>query len=584
MKTIQTFIFNIVTFAFGVLLLNGCAGTAPEKDFVVYDRLAYPGKPDLTADGLSPIKLIYEASLLTEGMIDTSKINARIAEANEAGIKAVSTDIESWYWGGKYTTEMFKDSLNKVFEAFRNGIEGVSVGNYGVPIGSLNIARNVEHNIGKTDAEILAKLKSANNRLAAGEVSDVLYPSFYIYNPDVEQWIDDLKTTVAYIKEYYPDKKIVGYIWSQYYDWKTNPYYMQFISEDKFLQMLEAAYEHLDGVVLWAHGRDTDNKTKVPWEDGRVQGIYRAIKTFMRRHNLSKREMWTKYLEVPKEYGFSPKTRSLKSYSFADFDAEFLLQKNGPDTWQRVLKVFPKGCTGPVPAVVVPYYFPEAMVGFDLDSCDSLPKYASLEIMAHLAARGFASISAESYHLTYLGGDKDRGDFTRWKDAGDAISKDWPQWCGMGKLVADTRLLVDLLEDDDRIDADRIGIAGHSLGGKMAFCTGCVDPRIKAILASDFGFLWEQTNWEKSWYWGDKLDILKQNGITNVDLLSYSGGKPFFLIAGDADTDASFEAMKRAEGYEGHPERLGFLNHATGHRPPVFALEKGYEFLERYLK
>ena len=156
--------------------------------------------------------------------------------------------------------------------------------------GSLNIARNVEHNIGKTDEEILAKLKSANNRLAAGEVSDVLYPSFYIYNPDVEQWTEDLKTTVAYIKEHYPDKKIVGYIWSQYYDWKTNPYYMQFISEEKFLQMLDAAYEHLDGVVLWAHGRDTDNKTKVQWEDERVQAIYRAIKAFMKNHGLDKSE------------------------------------------------------------------------------------------------------------------------------------------------------------------------------------------------------------------------------------------------------------------------------------------------------
>ena len=129
---------------------------------------------------------------------------------------------------------------------------------------------------------------STNNRLEAGEVSDILYPSLYIYGPDVDQWIEDLKTTVEYAKSYYPDKKIVGYIWPQYYDWKTSPYYMQFITEEKFLQMLEASYEYLDGVVLWAHGRDTDNKTKVNWEDERVQGIYRAIKTFVSNHNLDK--------------------------------------------------------------------------------------------------------------------------------------------------------------------------------------------------------------------------------------------------------------------------------------------------------
>ena len=269
-------------------MMTGCVQQKPEKEFFLYDRLAYPGKPDLGADGLLPIKLIYEVGLLTDGKIDMDKINTRIKEANEAGIKAVSTDIESWYWGRKYSNASLKDSLDKVFDAFRAGIENVSVGNYGVPIGTLNIARNVESMAGKTNEEIISIWKERNIRLEAGEVSDVLYPSLYIYSPDIEQWIEDLKTTVEYIRTYYPDKKIVGYIWPQYYDWKTNPYYMQFITEEKFLQMLEAAYEHIDGVVLWAHGRDTDNKTKVNWEDERVQAIYRAIKTFVANHNLDR--------------------------------------------------------------------------------------------------------------------------------------------------------------------------------------------------------------------------------------------------------------------------------------------------------
>ena len=275
---------RMILVALTALLLWGCTSGVSEKEFVVYDRLAYPGKPDLSSDGLSPIKLIYESHLLTDGLIDMDKINARIVEANDEGIKAISTDIESWYWGGIHSNESLKDSLSKVFDAFRSGIEGANVGNYGVPIGTLNIARNVESMAGKSEEEILSIWKERNNRLAAGEASDVLYPSLYIYNPDIEQWIEDLKITVEYIRSYYPDKKIVGYIWPQYYDWKTNPHYMQFIPEDKFLQMLEAAFEYIDGVVLWAHGRDTDNKTKVPWEDERVQATYRAIKTFTENH------------------------------------------------------------------------------------------------------------------------------------------------------------------------------------------------------------------------------------------------------------------------------------------------------------
>ena len=282
-------IISVLTLAVA-LLCGGCASDVPVKEFVMYDCLGYPGKPDLSSDGLSKIKLIYEFRLLTDGKIDMNKINACIAEADQAGIKAISTDIESWYWDENYSAASLKDSLSLVFDAFRKGIESVSIGNYGVPLGTLNIARYVEEMAGKTEEEILAALTENNNRLAAGEVSDVLYPCFYCYGPDMDQWIEDLKITVDYIKKYYPQKKIVGYIWPQYYDWKTSPYYMQFIAEEKFLQMLEATYEHLDGVVIWAHGRDADNKTKVNWEDDRVQAIYRAIKTFAGRHNLSNQQ------------------------------------------------------------------------------------------------------------------------------------------------------------------------------------------------------------------------------------------------------------------------------------------------------
>ena len=287
MKLVKTVLTMCVTVALGVLVAQSCS-KAPEKEFVVYDCLFYPGKPDLTVDGLQKIKLVYESHLLTDGLIDMDKVNARIKEVNEAGLKVISTDIESWYWKDECTSEYMRDSLAKIYDAFRAGVEGVSLGNYGLPLGTLNIARYVESMVGKTEEELRAALMNDNKRLEASGISDVLYPSLYIYGPDIEQWIEDLKTTVEYAKAHFPDKKIVGYIWSQYYDWKTNPYYMQFISEEDFLKMLEASYEYLDGVVLWAHGRDADNKTKVNWEDERVQGIYRALKTFMSNHNLNK--------------------------------------------------------------------------------------------------------------------------------------------------------------------------------------------------------------------------------------------------------------------------------------------------------
>ena len=154
----------------------------------------------------------------------------------------------------------------------------------------------------------------------------------------------------------------------------------------------------------------------------------------------------------------------------------------------------------------------------------------------------------------------------------------------MGKLTADTMLLTDILSADPRVDAERLGIAGHSLGGKMAFYAGCLDDRIKVILASDFGIGWEQTNWRDIWYWGDKVDKLQEAGLDHSALLGCSGAKPMCLLAGQYDDMTSWEMMQAAPGYETCPERLMIVHHAAGHRPPADALEQGYGFLDHWLK
>lgn len=297
----------------------------------------------------------------------------------------------------------------------------------------------------------------------------------------------------------------------------------------------------------------------------------------------SKEHFVAELLDTPKDCTFRYSIEKGVSYQLNDCDIEYYNQSNGPGTSQRVILAFPKHYEEPLAAVVVPFYYPEAMLGYDPITGKELRRFFGIEMMRQLAQRGIASISAESYHLTYTESDKDRDDFTRWQDAADALLQDYPQWDGIGKLVHDTRLLIDLLEADQRIDSKRIGMAGHSLGGKMAFYTGCMDPRVKAILASDFGFLWDQTNWEADWYWGEKLNTLRKRGIDNRQLLEIGGCKPFFLIAGEADTDASRDAVMSIKGYMQHPENFGFFNHATGHRPTPEALDKGYDFLLRHL-
>ena len=181
---------------------------------------------------------------------------------------------------------------------------------------------------------------------------------------------------------------------------------------------------------------------------------------------------WLDALGQPERYSFSASLTRLCVYPpipkrdpARTVRVEMWLQANGPGTAQRVCKVFPEGIDGPLPAVVVPFYYPEAMLALDPATGETLASFAEIPMLLELAARGYAAATADAYHLTYCPSDKVRDDFSRWQDSADALHRDHPHWTGMGKLVADTALLTDALAEDPRVDAHRIGIAGHSLGG-----------------------------------------------------------------------------------------------------------------------
>ncbi|MBE6613850.1 MAG: hypothetical protein E7631_00915 [Ruminococcaceae bacterium] len=293
---------------------------------------------------------------------------------------------------------------------------------------------------------------------------------------------------------------------------------------------------------------------------------------------------WLRQIGSPEQYDFSPSFVLTDTFDLPEARGEVYRQANGPRTWQRVMMLFPKNEGKPFPGVVVPFYYPEAMLGMDPFTGESLPRFQGIEMMLHLVRRGYAVISADAYHLTYISSPRDRNDFRRWHDAAEALMQDQPGWTGIGKLTADTMLLVDVLAADPRVDESRIGIAGHSLGGKMAFYTGCIDERIRVILASDFGIGWEQTNWQDLWYWGEKAGQMQLKGMDHASLLAAAAPKPMMLLAGQYDDMTSWDMMQRAAGYEEHADHLAICHHASGHRPPPEALEAGYAFLDRFLQ
>jgi len=291
---------------------------------------------------------------------------------------------------------------------------------------------------------------------------------------------------------------------------------------------------------------------------------------------------WSGYLDAPKEYADFPRSvKHITTYAYEDFDVELHSQANGPTTCQRVMIAVPHGLKGRAPCVIAPFYYPEAMLGFEPASGTNLACYARVSYMSDLARRGYVTISADAYHRTYCG--KATGAWTDWKRAGEALQRDWPTWTGVGKLTFDTRLLVDLAVADPRVDADRIGMIGHSLGGKMAYYAGMTDPRVKVVVASDFGLGWTQTNWNDVWYWGAKLDAARSQGLSNADLFVQAGCKPFCLIAGLYD-DADSELILRGATPPERRAAFKVIRHGTGHHPPREATESGYRFLDGVLR
>ena len=296
------------------------------------------------------------------------------------------------------------------------------------------------------------------------------------------------------------------------------------------------------------------------------------------------KKLWLDLIGYPRDYDFDRTLTLKKTYDMQSYYVELYDQANGPGTLQRLMMAFPKNAEAPVPCVAVPFYFPEAMLGFDPETGLERTEHSAIAMMRHLVERGYAVACADCFHLTYVKTDDSTDSFHKWRIAAEALNADHPEWSGIGKLIADTILVIDALASDRRTDADRIAIAGHSLGGKMAFYTGCLDERVKLILASDFGIGWDQTNWQDIWYWGDKLGQIRSSGIDHSSLLGLFAPKPMMLLAGEYDDDSSFELMKRAPGYDGNEDKLRIINHATGHRPPMEVLNQGYDFIDEFLK
>ena len=66
---------------------------------------------------------------------------------------------------------------------------------------------------------------------------------------------------------------------------------------------------------------------------------------------------WSGALAVPTGYVFERRVERVRTWDFPEFTVECYHQANGPGTMQRVFVAVPKGNSGKLPAVAVPFYY-----------------------------------------------------------------------------------------------------------------------------------------------------------------------------------------------------------------------------------
>ncbi len=242
----------------------------------------------------------------------------------------------------------------------------------------------------------------------------------------------------------------------------------------------------------------------------------------------------------------------------------------------------PEG-NGPFPAVVVPYYEPETSIG----------RKAELRDFGYqLSKRGFVTLSIGS-----PGGD------ARLPATGKA------QCQPLSFLAYVAANCYNALASLPQVDQARIGIVGHSYGGKWAMFAACLYDKFACGVWSDPGVAFDEkrpnVNYWEPWYLGLDKDRRRTPGLVTPENPRTGAYKDLFESSHDLHELQALMAPRPflvSGGSEDRPERWIALNHALAvnrllgytnrvamtnrpdHTPTPESNEQIYLFLEYFLK
>ncbi len=237
---------------------------------------------------------------------------------------------------------------------------------------------------------------------------------------------------------------------------------------------------------------------------------------------------------------------------------------------------------GPFPAVVSVYYDAKTSIGLGKELRD---------FAYQLTRLGFVTLSIGTPECRYYPSEKDVT----------------VQPLSMLAYVAAN--LYNALAAMPSVDAKRIGIVGHSYGGKWAMFASCLYDRFAAAAWSDPGIVFDEkranVNYWEPWYLGWERGITRKPGIPKPDnprtgaykrmieegrdlheLHALMAPRPFLVSGGAEDQPERWAALNHSIAVNrllGHSHRVGMTNRPA-HAPTPESNRQIYDFFITFLK
>lgn len=252
---------------------------------------------------------------------------------------------------------------------------------------------------------------------------------------------------------------------------------------------------------------------------------------------------------------------------------------------------------GPFPAVLVPFYEPQSSIG--LGKPDTL---GSIDFGLQLTRRGFVTLSIGTPGQIEKQSNDTRKLLT---EIGDDMHRQ-----PLGYLAVVAANCNTALRTLKYVDPKRIGIVGHSYGGKWSMFASCLDDRFAAACWCDPGIVFDETNrninyyepWYIGWQEGPKRKpgvpsednprtglyktLYEHNSREMIEFHALAAPRPILISGGSEDRPHHWQALNHLIAINkvlGHENRAGMTNR-EGHRPTPEAVAAIYAFFEHFLK